>query len=98
MNTPPTSYLFKNYGIQRSELLTGVRCPSYTSLLPLIRDKQKWYCPSCHKFSKDAHIKALKDYFLLFDTKITNQQFREFAHLKSSDTAKRLLLSANLDN
>jgi hypothetical protein len=97
MNTPPTSYFFKNYGIQRSDLLTGVHCPSCTSNHPQFRDKQKWYCPSCHKFSKDAHINALKDYFLLFNTKITNQQFREFTHLKSADTAKRLLLSTNLD-
>jgi len=44
----------------------------------------------------DAHVEALKDYFLLFDLKITNREFREFAQIKSIDTAKRLLLSANL--
>jgi hypothetical protein len=96
MNTPPTKYLLQNFGIQKSELLTGIHCPACKKL-SLIRKKQQWYCPSCHTFSKDAHIDALKDYFFLWDSKITNKQFREFTHLKSADTAKRLLLSSNLN-
>ncbi|MBV7507048.1 NERD domain-containing protein [Bacillus sp. sid0103] len=95
LNTLPTSYVLKKYGIQRSELITGVHCPS-NSNHSLIRKNQNWYCPSCNTFSKDAHINALKDYFLLFDSTITNKQFREFAHLKSRDVAKRILLSCDL--
>ncbi|WP_026567949.1 nuclease-related domain-containing protein [Bacillus sp. UNC41MFS5] len=95
MNTLPTSYVLNKYGIQKSDLLTGVHCPT-NSNHSLIRKKQNWYCPSCDAFSKDAHINALKDYFLLFGPTITNKQFREFAHLKSQDTAKRLLQSCNL--
>jgi hypothetical protein len=97
MNTPPTSYLLKKYGIQRTDLISGIHCPFCTSRLPLIRDKQKWYCPCCHNFSIDAHVNGLKDYFLLFDTKITNKQFREFTHIKSPFTARRLLFSMNLN-
>ncbi|MFJ5713860.1 nuclease-related domain-containing protein [Neobacillus sp. NPDC093127] len=95
MNTVPTSYILKKYGIQRPDLLTGVHCPTNSNHF-LIRKNQNWYCPSCDTFSKDAHLDALKDYFLLFGSTITNQQFREFAHLKSHDTAKRLLQSCNL--
>ncbi|MEH7748145.1 nuclease-related domain-containing protein [Neobacillus drentensis] len=95
MNTVPTSYVLKKYDIHTSDLLTGVHCPT-NSNHSLIRKKQNWYCPSCDAFSKDAHINALKDYFLLFGPTITNKQFREFAHIKSQDTAKRILQSCNL--
>ncbi|WP_066258041.1 nuclease-related domain-containing protein [Neobacillus drentensis] len=96
MNKIPTNYILTKYGINKANLLTGVFGPSCNHF-PLIRKKHKWYCSSCDKFSKDAHKNALSDYFLLFDSKITNQQFREFAHIKSHDTAKRLLLSVNLN-
>ncbi|MFL6562943.1 MAG: nuclease-related domain-containing protein, partial [Bacillus sp. (in: firmicutes)] len=95
MNTLPTSYVLNKYGIQSSDLLTGVHCPS-NSNHSLIRKNQNWYCPTCDTFSKDAHINALKDYFLLFGPTITNKQFREFAHIKSPHTAKRIIQSCNL--
>jgi transposase-like protein len=99
MNTPPTIQILKKYGIQKSDLLTGVHCP-FCKHLHLIRKKQQWYCTSCDSYSKDAHIQALMDYFLLVDLKITNQQFREFVRLNNSNRhlAKRLLSSANLDS
>jgi hypothetical protein len=96
MNTPPASNLLKKYKIEQSDLLTGVFCP-FCSHLPMIRKQKKWHCPSCGKFSKDAHVGgALKDYFLLGNSSITNQQFRIFAHLSSIYTASRMLRSANL--
>ncbi|MFP5112837.1 NERD domain-containing protein [Bacillaceae bacterium C204] len=94
MNTLPTSYILKKYGIQSTDLLTGVHCP-FCSNHSLIRKNQNWFCPSCGTFSKDAYINALKDYFLLFGPTITNKQFREFTQIKSHDTAKRLLQSCN---
>lgn len=95
MNKVPTSYILKKYGINKTDILTGVCCP-ICDHLPLVRKKQKWYCPSCNQFSKDAHKNALKDYFLLIDLKITNQQFREFTHLDSINIAGRMLRSENL--
>ncbi|MBV7506050.1 NERD domain-containing protein [Bacillus sp. sid0103] len=95
MNKIPTSNILKKYGINKADLLSGVCCPD-CNFLPLVRKKQKWYCPSCDKFSKDAHINALRDYFLLIDLKITNQQFREFTHLDSINIAGRMLRSENL--
>lgn len=97
MNKIPTNYILNKYGIKKEDIITGVFGPNCNQHAPLIRKKQKWYCPSCDTFSKDAHINALKDYFLLIDSKITNKQFREFVHLKSHDAAKRLLLAANLN-
>jgi len=95
MNTPPTIQILKKYGIQKTDLLTGVHCP-FCNHLHLIRKKQQWYCTSCDSYSKDAHINALMDYFLLVDLKITNQQFREFVRLKSPYISKRLLQSSSL--
>ncbi|MDQ6599340.1 nuclease-related domain-containing protein [Bacillus salipaludis] len=95
LNTPPTNFILKKYGIQKHELLTGVHCPLCSSL-PLKREKRKWYCPSCDQFSTDAHLYALQDYFLVMDSKITNKQFRDFIHIQSIDTSKRLLKSAPL--
>jgi hypothetical protein len=97
MNTPPTAYILEKYGIKKSELITGIHCPN-CSFLPLAREKRKWYCPSCQTFSKDAHLYGLQDYFLLFDSKITNEEFRKFASCISSNIAYKLLLMCDLNN
>jgi hypothetical protein len=96
MNTPPTYQILKKYGIQKADLLTGVHCP-FCKHLHLVRKKQQWYCPACDSYSKDAHIAALMDYFLLVDLKITNMEFRRFVRLNSIHIASRLLLASNLD-
>jgi hypothetical protein len=95
MNTIPTSYVLNKYDIQKGDLFTGVLCPT-DSNHSLGRKNQNWYCPPCDTFSKDAHIDALNDYFLLFGPTITNQQFREFAHIESRYVTKRILRSCNL--
>jgi hypothetical protein len=96
MNTPPTNYILEKYGIKKTELLTGIHCPECFFLL-LIRKNRQWFCPSCQTFSRDAHIDTLQDYFLLIDSKITNEKFREFANWHfSPQTANRLLQLANL--
>lgn len=94
-NTPPTNYILEKYEIKVSDLLIGVQCPNCW-FLPIIRSKKQWYCPSCKKYSYNAHILALQDYFLLFNTKISNQQFREFSGISSPDTSGRILRSMNL--
>ncbi|MCM3566931.1 nuclease-related domain-containing protein [Neobacillus mesonae] len=95
-NTPPTKFLLQNYGIKKSELKPGVYCPT-CDYLPLTRVKLKWHCPSCNTFSKDAHVYTILDSFLLYDLKITNQQFREFACVLSPDASGRMLRSAELN-
>ena len=94
-NTPPTNFLLSKYGINRSDCLTGVRCPTCKHH-PMIRKKQKWYCPKCDTYSADAHLGALMDYFLIYGLKITNRQFREFVHEPSIHAAKRMLMNDKL--
>jgi hypothetical protein len=95
MDTPPTSQILRKFEIGPSELLTGVHCTACL-YLPMIRKNRKWYCPSCGTFSKNAHINAIMDHFLLIGPEITNRKFRAFVHLSSIDTAGRMLRSANL--
>jgi hypothetical protein len=95
ITTVPSNYILRKYGINKLDLFTGVFCP-YCNIFPIERKHSKWFCPTCTIYSKDAHINTLMDYFLLIDTKITNEQFRNFCHITSSHISKRLLLSANL--
>lgn len=77
------------------DLLTGVQCPK-CSKFRMNRTHGTWFCSFCGHTSKDAHIPALKDYFLLFGRTITNNQMRDFLAVDSKDYISRLLKSLNL--
>ncbi|MDQ0154209.1 NERD domain-containing protein [Robertmurraya andreesenii] len=95
VHTPEDIDILKYYGINKSEITTGVQCPECKQFA-MVRCKRKWFCEKCLSYSRDAHEKAIEDYFLLIDSFITNQKFREFTHLPSIFTANRLLNSMNL--
>ncbi|MEH7072901.1 nuclease-related domain-containing protein [Neobacillus drentensis] len=94
-NTPPTIQILDRFDIKKGELLPGLHCP-LCGHLPMIRKNRKWYCQPCDTFSSDALACALLDYFLLYDSKITNLEFRNFALIKSVDAAGRHLRAAGL--
>lgn len=95
-HTPLTnSDILQQYGIDKSELLTGVHCPE-CEYLPLIYRVGKWYCPRCKKWFKDALRGALDDYNLLISPTITNAEFRRFFHISSPIVANKKLKSLNL--
>ncbi|PLT27724.1 nuclease-related domain-containing protein [Peribacillus deserti] len=83
------------YSIERSEIMTGVQCPSCT-IFPLIRKNGRWLCNSCTQKYRSAHLSALGDYFLLINDSIKNQEFRDFLHIPSRHIATQLLNSLNL--
>lgn len=89
-HTPKHTNVLKKYSLSEEDLLKGVRC-SGCGKLPMKRVHGGWECPYCHKKDKNAHLDALRDYFLLVDSSITNKKFREFVGCGSMDTAKRLL-------
>ncbi|MGJ7919543.1 nuclease-related domain-containing protein [Neobacillus sp. LXY-4] len=91
----PSYDLQKCYGISRPEILPGVHCPPCGRLGMKYRGGS-WHCDGCGCKSKDAHLKALKDYYLLFGPEITNQQFREFLQIDSSDIANKMLRKLKL--
>lgn len=94
-HTPETYDVMKKFGLSEREILTGVKCPN-CHRIPMARAKGTWVCPACGCKDRKAHVSALNDYFLIYEPSITNQKFREFVHLESKDTAKRLLRSMNL--
>lgn len=94
-HTPETYEVLEKFGLCERDILTGVRCPN-CQRLPMKRVQGAWICPACDCKDKKAHISALNDYFLIMGPTITNQKLREFVHLESEDTAKRLLRSMNL--
>lgn len=81
--------------IPPEDYLTGVQCPS-CSKYAMDRFSGYWHCPYCGTKSKDAHLQALEDYFLLINQTISNQQFRNFVHLDSVKLASKLLANSNL--
>ena len=63
---------------------------------PYAEDSFLLYCTKCNKKSKDAHIRALRDYCLLFNETISNKEAREFLSVPSADVMKRILTSMGL--
>ncbi|WP_408011628.1 nuclease-related domain-containing protein [Pseudalkalibacillus sp. A8] len=74
--------LLKHLQISRDELITGVQCPR-CYIIPMERVYGKWICLECKTNSKNAHIDTLRDYCLLIQPTITNQQLRKYLHIKS---------------
>jgi hypothetical protein len=94
-HTYPTFDIEKIYQIPKSGLLPGVRCPD-CQFLGMIYHHGSWCCPKCNCKSRDAHLKALQDYYLLYGPEITNQQLREFLQLDSVFVASKMLKKLNL--
>jgi ribosomal protein L37AE/L43A len=90
-----TTHILRLLDIDPSEIKTGVQCP-YCSNIPMVRNNALWHCDECRHRAKDAHIPALKDFFLIFNETITNEEAREFLHCSSPDTIKRILCSLQL--
>ena len=85
----------KSMNLPFDRMNTGVQCPACEAFGMDYR-QGKWTSLSCGHKTADAHIQALKDYFLIYGPSITSKQFREFTKVGSPSTAKRLLASMNL--
>lgn len=78
--------------LNECDILKGVICSKCLSL-PMIRVYGSWHCPKCVNKDRDAHLKAMNEYFLLFGPKITNRKIRDFLCINSQALATRLLKS-----
>lgn len=81
-HTPKREDILKLFQIPDRDIITGVQCPT-CSFLPIIYNRQKWMCPSCKGVSKDAHLGAINDFFLIFKPWFTSSEIRQFLHLPS---------------
>jgi hypothetical protein len=94
-HSPPNYNVLKYYNLQEKDIITGIQCHS-CSKFSVERVRGTWKCSACNIVDKEAHIKALQDYFYLIDSSITNHQFRSFTYLSSSNIAKKLLTGLKL--
>ncbi|UYZ21517.1 NERD domain-containing protein [Mesobacillus jeotgali] len=85
----------KSMNLPIEKMVKGVQCASCETF-GMDYHQGKWTCKSCGQKSLDAHIQALRDYFLIYGPSITNKQFRDYLKLNSSSTSKRLLSSMDL--
>ncbi|MGE8206852.1 nuclease-related domain-containing protein [Heyndrickxia sp. NPDC080065] len=94
-HTPEEDDVLHRFKIDKNELLTGVQCPS-CFFIPMNRVHGNWLCPSCHGYSKTAHLAALRDYALLISPTITNRDLRNFLQLPSRTIATNIITLLNL--
>ncbi|WP_260682081.1 NERD domain-containing protein [Alkalicoccobacillus porphyridii] len=91
-HAPSLFPILSTYQLNYSNLQKGVFCPDCRA--PRMNRQGRsgsWHCKSCGCKSKDAHIRALEDYYLLVKPTITNAEVREFLGVESKDVAKRFL-------
>jgi hypothetical protein len=96
-DTPKCYDPLEFYTISPSQVITGVMCPDCFTL-GMVRKNGSWFCSKCSCKSKDAHVQAIYDYFLLIDSKISNRICCEFLHLSSPFIANYLLSTMNLSH
>lgn len=77
------------------EIATGVICGE-CGFRGMRWKERKWICPDCLLVASDSHQFLLNEWFMLMDSKITNRDFRRFAHVKDLHVAKRLLRKSDL--
>ncbi|WP_428910938.1 nuclease-related domain-containing protein [Niallia sp. Krafla_26] len=94
-NNPEKMDVLSKWGISPDEMIRGVQCPECEQF-PMKRIHGVWFCTYCMNQSKKAHIQAVQDYFLLFNSPLTNKTCREFLLLSSRRTTVQILNSMNL--
>ncbi|TFB19235.1 NERD domain-containing protein [Filobacillus milosensis] len=89
-SNPLDQELFKKYGMNKEDFKPGVIC-SQCLKKTVKRQRHHWICAECGFTDHEAPIRALKDYFLIFGPKITNEQARQWLNENNADYVKRLL-------
>jgi ribosomal protein L37AE/L43A len=87
--------ILERYNLTEEDLIKGVICEKCKGN-QLFRRHGTWICHQCQQSSKTAHIQAVRDYFYLLGSTITNRQLRSFLNISSSSSATRILQSLNL--
>lgn len=82
------------FNITPADIQTGVQCPE-CQVFAMMWERRSWHCPACFHRSQTAHHLALKEFQILFQRNITNRECRNYLHVQSRHTARRLLRNAN---
>ncbi|WP_391205569.1 nuclease-related domain-containing protein [Psychrobacillus sp. L4] len=84
-----------NWGIDPSDLITGVQCGE-CGRFGMVRIKRTWLCPACSYKEANAHVNAVKEWFMLIGDQLTNSECRRFLHIQQHQTVTRILQSMGL--
>ena len=85
--------LAPKFQIELSEIEPGVFCPR-CRFGKMERTKVAWECETCRLISRNAHLEALNDWFMLIKTSITTAECQDFIGLKNLNTAKQFLMKS----
>lgn len=94
-NEPLDIDVLKRFQIPKEDVQTRVQCPS-CCCRQMVYTYGTWKCLVCGEKSKTAHEQLVYDYFLIFNSTITNKQFREITNIRERGKAARILQSMNL--
>ncbi len=89
--------LIKFHGIPQDHFIYGIAC-AYCEKSPLHRDQKNWICTECGKNDRKIHERVILDYFLLYDTTLSNAQCRKILNLPNRFVAYRMLKTMKLDH
>lgn len=82
--------------IPHVEIQPGIICPNCFHI-GMQWATQKWNCSNCTHKGITEHQDAVKDWFMLLNNQMTNNQFRYFTMTPNRYTARRLLVNSNLE-
>ncbi len=82
--------LSTRYGIPLSDIEKGIFCPRCL-LRKMERVGRHWECQPCNLLTKDTHVTAIDDWFMICKSTITTNECQDFLGLNNFDAAKRLL-------
>jgi hypothetical protein len=85
------------YSIPFGDFRPGVRCLP-CGRFGMIKLPRTWHCPVCKANDHLAHIRTLREWFLIFKRSITNKECREFLGVDDIHTAKRILKSMDWES
>ncbi|PAE41223.1 nuclease-related domain-containing protein [Bacillus sp. 7884-1] len=94
-HTPKREDILTLFQIPDGDIITGVQCPTCL-FIPMIYNRHKWICSACNCISKDAHLAAVNNYFLIYKTCFTNSEIRNFLNLPSTRAVSYFLSLLNL--
>lgn len=84
-----------HYDIPFSDFQKGIQC-EMCNKFGMIKMMRGWFCRNCGSSSKTAHIDAVRDFCILINPNITNEQCRTFLKIGETKVASRILKNMNL--
>ena len=85
----------KRWGINPTDLTTGVQCGK-CELFGMVKIKRTWQCPTCSHRDSEAHLAAVKEWFVLIGVQMSNSDCRKFLQVSQHQTVTRILQGMDL--